>query len=166
MHHLAEHFPALVGVKHVGSAGIYSIDWYIYFFVLWDVIDEAAVAANYGYSRISKDSYYLINGNTTERSKFRHRKRLCGCDPCMNLNWVCLLTPINYEREASTTPLLSINKINPKQTDYVAAQTRQTRNPFNEFQVGLTIGENLSLIIHPEEMNVNPNDVYFIGNVV
>ena len=77
VHRLAEHFPAPVGGKRVGSAGIYSIDGYIYMFVLEDGIDaavpedgtdEAAAASDAGYIGSSKYIYYLSKGNNTESS--------------------------------------------------------------------------------------------------
>ena len=131
MRHLAQHFPAPVSGKSVGSAGIYSIDWYIYMFVLEDGIDEVAAAADAGYIGSKKDSYNLSKGNTMESSRLHQRKRVLACDPFMKLKWGCLLTPRNFEREAATTPLGSSNKIKPKWLDVVAAKTRQTRKPFN-----------------------------------
>ena len=55
MRHLSENFPDLVGDKRVGSAGIYSIDQYIYMFVLEDGINDANAASDAGYSGRSED---------------------------------------------------------------------------------------------------------------
>ena len=52
--HLADNLPALVGGKHTGSAGIYSIDRYIYMVFTEDLIYEAAAAADACYSFSSK----------------------------------------------------------------------------------------------------------------
>ena len=84
----------------------------------------------------------------------------------MKLKWGCLLTPRTFERETATTPLGSSNKTKPKRPDAVAAQTRLTSKPFNEFAAGLTIGEDAILRIHQEERDDDPNDVYFVGQVV
>ena len=46
------------------------------------------------------------------------------------------------------------------------AQTHRTRNPFNEFSEGITIGNNIIFRIHLEERDRNPNGVYFLGQVV
>ena len=54
--HIAELFTAPVGGKRMGSAGIYSINLYIYMFVPEDGIDEATAAYDARYSGISKDS--------------------------------------------------------------------------------------------------------------
>ena len=112
MHHLVEYFSAPVGDKCVGSADIYSIDWYIYMFIPEDVIDEVAAAADAICSVSSKDGYYLRKGNSMDNSQFHRNKRVCACDTFMNLKWVCLLMPRNVEREASTTPLLDLGLAN------------------------------------------------------
>ena len=103
--HLADNFPALVGGKHMGSAGIYLIDRYIYMFVTEDVIDEAAVEYGSGYSVSSKYTYYLRKGNNMEILQYQNKKRVCDFDPCMNFNWGCLLLPRNLGREAEIAPL-------------------------------------------------------------
>ena len=65
-----------------------------------DGIDEATTAAYSGYSVSRKDSYYLSKGNNMESLILHIRKRVCPCDTCMKLKWVCLLTPRDFEREA------------------------------------------------------------------
>ena len=105
MHHLVEYFSAPVGDKCVGSADIYSIDWYIYMFIPEDVIDEVAAAADAICSVSSKDGYYLRKGNNMEILQYQNKKRVCDFDPCMNFNWGCLLLPRNLGREAEIAPL-------------------------------------------------------------
>ena len=84
----------------------------------------------------------------------------------MKLKWGCLSTPRNFERKEATTPLGSSKKIKPKRLDTVVAQTRRTRKAFNDFAEGITIGENFTFIIYPEERDGNLNYVYFVGQVV
>ena len=74
--------------------------------------------------------------------------------------------PRKFEREAATTPLRSCNKIRPKFPDAVAARTLQTRKPLIEFAACLTIGKNVILRLNMEERYGNPNDVYFVEQMV
>ena len=98
----------------MGSAGTYSINQYIYMFVAEDATDEVDTAVGAGYSGRNKNSYYLSKVNTTESSQLHCSNRVCDCDTCMKLKWVCLLTPRNFEREAETIPLGPSIKLNQK----------------------------------------------------
>ena len=167
--HLAHKHPRPRTERHTiyfGSRGLYATTMYVYLFFAEDSMDESIVNTEVGYKDSSLDHYYRSRGLTQITARLTRRLRVCGCQPCLRLDFEnCELVPTNTRLGAGTTPRGFNVILHPARPSPEARHTRNARNPLPEFCQQIAVRDNIIVRQAEEERLENPGEEWFVAKV-
>ena len=132
---------------------------YAYLFFAEDGMNKSAVSTEAGYKDSSLDHYYRSRGLTQIAARLTWRLRLCGCQPCLWLDFEnCELMPINTELGAGTTPRGFDVTLHPACLSPETRHTRSARNLLPEFFGQIAVRNNIIVWQVAEERLENPGE--------